>query len=53
MVSKPISYISLLAILLLATFLAILLMSFIISWCFDSKLANDRIYQQRLAAGLI
>ncbi|QLK87490.1 anaerobic C4-dicarboxylate transporter [Arsenophonus endosymbiont of Aphis craccivora] len=50
MVSKPIS---LLAILLPATFLAILLMSFIISWCFDSKLANDRIYQQRLAAGLI
>lgn len=53
MVSKPISYISLLAILLPATFLAILLMSFIISWCFDSKLADDRIYQQRLAAGLI
>lgn len=53
MVSHTTSYISLLAILLPATFIAILMMSFIISWCFDSKLADDQIYQQRLAAGLI
>ncbi|WGL97986.1 anaerobic C4-dicarboxylate transporter [Arsenophonus sp. aPb] len=53
MVSHTTSYISLLAILLPATFLAIVMMSFIISWCFDSKLADDQIYQQRLAAGLI
>ncbi|HGJ5855728.1 anaerobic C4-dicarboxylate transporter [Arsenophonus nasoniae] len=53
MVSHTTSYISLLAILLPATFLAIVMMSFIISWCFDSKLADDQTYQQRLAAGLI
>lgn len=53
MVSHTTSYISLLAILLPATFLAIVMMSFIISWCFDSKLADDQIYQQRLAAGLV
>ena len=28
-------------------------MSFIISYYFDSKLADDLIYQQRLTAGLI
>lgn len=53
MVSHTTSYISLLAILLPATFLAIVMMSFIISWCFDFKLADDQTYQQRLAAGLI
>ncbi|PHM72064.1 MULTISPECIES: anaerobic C4-dicarboxylate transporter [unclassified Xenorhabdus] len=53
MEGQGISYIHLLMILLPSTFCAIVLMSFIISWLFDSKLANDPIYQKRLADGLI
>ncbi|MFY3770800.1 Anaerobic C4-dicarboxylate transporter DcuA [Providencia manganoxydans] len=50
---NTVSYITLLAILLPATFLAIILMSFIISWTFNSKLSDDPIYQKRLAEGLV
>ncbi len=50
---NTVSYITLLAILLPSTFLAIILMSFIISWAFNSKLSDDPIYQKRLAEGLV
>ncbi|MDV5226709.1 anaerobic C4-dicarboxylate transporter [Providencia rettgeri] len=50
---NAVSYITLLAILLPSTFLAIILMSFIISWTFNSKLSDDPIYQKRLAEGLV
>ncbi|CAG9429747.1 anaerobic C4-dicarboxylate transporter [Providencia alcalifaciens] len=50
---NTVSYITLLGILLPATFLAIILMSFIISWTFNSKLSDDPIYQKRLAEGLV
>ncbi|MEQ4624039.1 MULTISPECIES: anaerobic C4-dicarboxylate transporter [Providencia] len=50
---NAVSYITLLAILLPSTFLAIILMSFIISWTFNSKLSDDPVYQKRLAEGLV
>ncbi|HGN1704428.1 TPA: anaerobic C4-dicarboxylate transporter [Providencia rettgeri] len=50
---NTVSYITLLSILLPATFLAIILMSFIVSWTFNSKLSDDPVYQKRLAEGLI
>ena len=50
---NTVSYITLLGILLPATFLAIILMSFIVSWTFNSKLSDDPIYQKRLAEGLV
>ncbi|PHM62976.1 anaerobic C4-dicarboxylate transporter [Xenorhabdus ishibashii] len=53
MEGQGISYIHLLMVLLPSTFCAIILMSFIISWLFDAKLANDPVYQKRLEDGLI
>ncbi|MDC9593080.1 anaerobic C4-dicarboxylate transporter [Xenorhabdus sp. IM139775] len=53
MEGQGISYIHLLMVLLPSTFCAIILMSFIISWLFDSKLSNDPVYQKRLEDGLI
>ncbi len=50
---NTVSYITLLGILLPSTFLAIMLMSFIVSWVFNSKLSDDPVYQKRLAEGLI
>lgn len=50
---NTVSYITLLGILLPSTFLAIILMSFIISWTFNSKLSDDPVYQKRLAEGLV
>ncbi len=50
---NTVSYITLLSILLPSTFIAIILMSFIVSWVFNSKLSDDPIYQQRLAEGLV
>ncbi|WP_026878071.1 anaerobic C4-dicarboxylate transporter [Ignatzschineria larvae DSM 13226] len=48
-----VSYLTLLVILLPATFLAIVIMSLIIAWLFNSKLSDDPVYQARLAEGLI
>lgn len=48
-----VSYLHLLMVVLPSTFLAVLVMSLIISWCFDSKLSNDPIYRKRLKEGLI
>lgn len=48
-----VSYITLLSILLPSTFIAIILMSFIVSWVFNSKLSDDAVYRQRLEQGLV
>nr|WP_283318184.1 anaerobic C4-dicarboxylate transporter [Edwardsiella anguillarum]WHQ13807.1 anaerobic C4-dicarboxylate transporter [Edwardsiella anguillarum] len=48
-----ISYLHLLMVVLPSTFLAVLVMSLIVSWCFDSKLSNDPVYRKRLEEGLI
>ncbi len=50
---NTVGYLTLLAILLPATFLAIILMSIIISYLFSSKLTDDPVYQARLAEGLV
>ncbi|WP_445496280.1 anaerobic C4-dicarboxylate transporter [Photorhabdus sp. SF281] len=48
-----VSYIHLLMVLLPSTFAAIVLMSFIISWLFNSKLSDDPVYLKRLAENLV
>lgn len=48
-----VSYLHLLLILIPSTFVAIILMSFIVSWLFDDKLANDPVFQKRLAEGVV
>ena len=48
-----VSYLSLLMVLLPATFLAIVLMALIVSRGFDWKLSDDPVYQQRLADKLV
>ncbi|MGV7962899.1 anaerobic C4-dicarboxylate transporter [Photorhabdus tasmaniensis] len=48
-----VSYIHLLMVLLPSTFTAIVLMSFIISWVFNSKLSDDPVYLKRLAENLV
>ncbi|REF26104.1 anaerobic C4-dicarboxylate transporter DcuA [Xenorhabdus cabanillasii] len=53
MEGQGISYIQMLMVIIPSSFTAVILMSFIISWFFDSKLSNDPIYQKRLTDGLI
>ncbi|MBS9435360.1 anaerobic C4-dicarboxylate transporter [Photorhabdus hainanensis] len=48
-----VSYIHLLMVLLPSTFSAIVLMSFIISWAFNSKLSDDPVYLKRLEDNLV
>ncbi|WP_240492610.1 anaerobic C4-dicarboxylate transporter, partial [Photorhabdus namnaonensis] len=48
-----VSYIHLLMVLLPSTFAAIVLMSFIISWAFNSKLSDDPVYLKRLEDNLV
>ncbi|OCQ52474.1 Anaerobic C4-dicarboxylate transporter DcuA [Photorhabdus australis subsp. thailandensis] len=48
-----VSYIHLLMVLLPSTFAAIVLMSFIISWVFNSKLSDDPVYLKRLQENLV
>ncbi|EQC00598.1 anaerobic C4-dicarboxylate transporter [Photorhabdus temperata] len=48
-----VSYIHLLMVLLPSTFAAIVLMSFIVSWVFNSKLSDDPVYLKRLAENLV
>ncbi|NHB92768.1 anaerobic C4-dicarboxylate transporter [Photorhabdus cinerea] len=48
-----VSYIHLLMVLLPSTFAAIVLMSFIISWVFNSKLSDDPVYLKRLGENLV
>lgn len=50
---NTVSYITLLSILLPSTFIAIMLMSFIVSWTFNSKLSDDPVYLKRLEEGLL
>ncbi|KMJ44639.1 anaerobic C4-dicarboxylate transporter [Xenorhabdus khoisanae] len=53
MEGQGVSYIQMLSIIIPSSFVAVILMAFIISWLFDSKLSNDPIYQKRLADGLV
>ncbi|NRN29396.1 anaerobic C4-dicarboxylate transporter [Photorhabdus heterorhabditis] len=53
MENHGVSYIHLLMVLLPSTFAAIVLMSFIISWVFNSKLSDDPIYLKRLEENLV
>lgn len=48
-----ISYLHMLGVVIPSTLLAVLLMSFLVSMLFNSKLSDDPVYQARLAEGLI
>ncbi|CNK80825.1 MULTISPECIES: anaerobic C4-dicarboxylate transporter [Yersinia] len=48
-----VSYLHLLMIVIPSTLLAVFVMSLIVSWCFNSKLSDDPIYQKRLEEGLV
>ncbi|VEA71346.1 Anaerobic C4-dicarboxylate transporter DcuA [Serratia rubidaea] len=48
-----VSYLHLLMVVIPSTFLAVLLMSLLVTWLFDSKLSNDPVYLKRLEEGLI
>ncbi|CDH01557.1 anaerobic C4-dicarboxylate transporter [Xenorhabdus bovienii] len=53
MEGQGVSYIQMLMVIIPSSFAAVILMSFIVSWFFDSKLSDDPVYQKRLADGLI
>ncbi|MDE9538389.1 anaerobic C4-dicarboxylate transporter [Xenorhabdus bovienii] len=53
MEGQGVSYIQMLMVIIPSSFAAIILMSFIVSWFFDSKLSDDPVYQKRLADSLI
>ncbi|AMO50937.1 anaerobic C4-dicarboxylate transporter DcuA [Kosakonia oryzendophytica] len=53
MEGKGISYLHMLGVVIPSTLLAVLLMSFLVSILFNSKLSDDPVYQARLAEGLI
>ncbi|HHL2558702.1 TPA: anaerobic C4-dicarboxylate transporter [Yersinia enterocolitica] len=48
-----VSYLHLLMIVIPSTLCAVLVMSLIVSWCFNSKLSDDPIYIKRLEEGLV
>ncbi len=48
-----ISYIHLLSVVIPSTLLAVLVMSFLVTMLFNSKLSDDPIYRKRLEEGLI
>lgn len=50
---RGVSYIHLLSVVIPSTLLAILLMSFLVTMFFNSKLADDPVYLKRLEEGLI
>ena len=47
-----VSYLHLLMVMIPATLVAVILMSLIVSWCFDSKLSNEPVYLKRYEEGL-
>ncbi|AVF36110.1 anaerobic C4-dicarboxylate transporter [Rahnella sikkimica] len=53
MESHGVSYLHLLMVMIPSTLAAVIVMSLIISWCFDSKLSNDPVYLKRYEEGLI
>lgn len=53
MENHGVSYLHLLMVVFPSTLCAVFLMSLIVTWCFDSKLSNDPVYQKRYAEGLI
>ncbi|MFU0778149.1 MAG: Anaerobic C4-dicarboxylate transporter [Citrobacter braakii] len=48
-----ISYIHLLSVVIPSTLLAVLVMSFLVTMLFNSKLSDDPIYRKRLEEGLV
>jgi anaerobic C4-dicarboxylate transporter DcuA len=48
-----VSYLHLLMVMIPSTLAAVILMSLIVSWCFDAKLSNDPVYLKRYEEGLI
>jgi anaerobic C4-dicarboxylate transporter DcuA len=48
-----VSYLHLLMVVMPSTFCAVVLMSLLVSWMFDSKLSDDPVYQKRLEEGLV
>ncbi|CAI1010559.1 anaerobic C4-dicarboxylate transporter [Serratia entomophila] len=48
-----VSYLHLLMVVLPSTFCAVLVMSLLVTWLFDSKLSDDPVYLKRLEEGLI
>ena len=48
-----VSYLHLLMVVIPSTFCAVLVMSLLVTWLFDSKLSNDPVYLKRLEEGLI
>lgn len=53
METHGVSYLHLLMVVIPSTFLGVILMSLLITWLFDAKLADNPIYQQRLEEGLV
>ncbi|WP_426758136.1 anaerobic C4-dicarboxylate transporter family protein, partial [Pseudomonas aeruginosa] len=48
-----ISYLHLLSVVIPSTLLAVLVMSFLVTMLFNSKLSDDPIYRKRLEEGLV
>ncbi|MDN5385809.1 anaerobic C4-dicarboxylate transporter family protein, partial [Streptomyces sp. LB8] len=48
-----VSYLHLLMVVIPSTFCAVVLMSLLVSWLFDSKLSDDPVYLKRLEEGLV
>ena len=53
MENHGVSYIHLLSVVIPSTLLAVLVMSFLVSMLFNSKLSDDPVYQKRLEEGLV
>lgn len=53
MENHGVSYIHLLSVVIPSTLLAVLMMSFLVSMLFNSKLSDDPVYQKRLEEGLV
>ncbi|TQI78386.1 anaerobic C4-dicarboxylate transporter DcuA [Serratia fonticola] len=48
-----VSYLHLLMVVIPSTFCAVIVMSLLVTWLFDSKLSDDPVYQKRFEEGLI
>ena len=48
-----VSYLNLLMVMIPSTLAAVIVMSLMVTWCFDSKLSNDPVYLKRYEEGLV
>ncbi|MFS7383841.1 anaerobic C4-dicarboxylate transporter [Rahnella inusitata] len=48
-----VSYLHLLMVMIPSTLAAVIVMSLMVTWCFDSKLSNDPVYLKRYEEGLV